>query len=77
MRWLPLSLLLYLIGSVPVLAANEVAFFTVDIKLEGTGLEALDVNIDCDFNTPFSLDFRIPIDDSRTFHFFSDSPGIH
>jgi hypothetical protein len=67
MRWLLFSLLFYLVGSVPVLAANEIAFFTVDVKLKGTGLEALDVNFRCDFDQPLSLDFRIPIDDSRTF----------
>ena len=67
MRWLLSSFFAILLGACPVLAADEFAAFTVDVKLKGTGLENLEINITCDFLRPLSLDLKVPVDDSRTF----------
>lgn len=66
MRLLPVSLLLIAVGFSPTLAANEIASFTVDVKLKGTGLEEIQANLSCDFERPISLNFSVPVDDSRT-----------
>lgn len=67
MRFLLLLLSLLVVGVSTALPANEIALFTVDVKLKGTGLEALDVNLKCELERPLSLDFRIPVGESRTF----------
>ena len=60
------SLVLLLLLS-SIAAASEIAFFTVDVKLSGTGVEQLEVTLDCEIDTPLSLRFAVPVDASRTY----------
>jgi hypothetical protein len=47
--------------------ADEFATFTVDVKLRGSGVELLDVQLRCGPRDPLVLEFEIPVDSSRTF----------
>jgi hypothetical protein len=49
------------------LGAEEIVLFTVDVKLAGTGVTELLVNIRCDSDRPVSVDYAIPVDSSMTF----------
>ena len=66
MRIQTLALLSLLFLAPSMAKSEEVVLFTVDVKLRGTGVEALDVAIDCDLEPPLSLDISIPVDSSRT-----------
>ena len=47
--------------------ADEFASFTVDVKLRGSGVEQLDVQLRCGPGRPLVLNFEIPVDSSRSF----------
>lgn len=52
----------------PALAfPEEIALFTVDVKLSGTGVDRLVVMLKCESETPISLEFPVPVDSSRTY----------
>jgi len=47
--------------------ADDFASFTVDVKLRGSGVEHLDVQLRCGPGQPLVLEFEIPVDSSQTF----------
>jgi hypothetical protein len=60
--------LLALLMFLPAIAlAEEIALFTVDVKLSGTGVDDLVVKLECESETPFSLEFPVPVDSSRSY----------
>jgi len=64
----PLISLLALVFLLPSsLVAEEVVLFTVDVKLSGMGVSAVDLDVSCDLDRPLSLAISIPVDSSRTF----------
>jgi hypothetical protein len=67
MRWLSISVLSLFMLVTRSLGAEEIALFTVDVKLAGTGVAELVVNIRCDSDRPVSFDYAIPVDSSKTF----------
>ena len=67
MRFLSIPVLAILLSVSAPLAAEEIVLFTVDVKLSGTGVTELEVNLLCDLDKPLSLDITIPVDSSRTF----------
>ncbi len=67
MRWVSISVLSLLLLVSRPLGAEEIALFTVDVKLAGTGVTKLLVNIRCDGGAPVSIDHAIPVDSSMRF----------
>jgi len=67
MRFCSLSLLLLLLLSPGSLRAEEIALFTVDVKLSGTGVDQLDVRLSCEREPPFELIQTVPVDATRSF----------
>ena len=67
MRWLSISVLSLFLLVTRVLGAEEIVLFTVDVKLAGTGVSELAVNIQCDSDPQVSIDYDIPVDSSMTF----------
>ena len=67
MRWVSISVLSFLLLVSRSLDAEEIVLFTVDVKLAGTGVTELVVNIRCDGDRPVSFDFPVPVDSSMTF----------
>lgn len=47
--------------------AEEIALFTVDVNLSGTGVEQVEVLLECDLDRPFSLRFSVPVDSTRAY----------
>lgn len=67
MRFPLISLLvLFTLAPLPA-AAEETVLFTVDVKLSGTGVSEVDLDVSCDLDRPFSLTLPIEVDSSRTF----------
>ncbi|MEE4219263.1 MAG: hypothetical protein V2I48_16750 [Xanthomonadales bacterium] len=67
MRFPLISLLALLIFAPLPAAAEETVLFTVDVKLSGTGVSEVDLEVSCDLDRPFSLTLPIEVDSSRTF----------
>ena len=67
MRWVINSLLCFLLLVSRLLEAEEIVLFTVDVKLAGTGVTELQVNIQCESDRPVSINYSIPVDSSMTF----------
>lgn len=66
MRFHTLFICLTFLLPAPLFAAGEIALFTIDVKLRGTGLEQIQVHIECDRDKPFLLTIAVNVDDSRT-----------
>ena len=65
---LGLSVILFFIILAPLAGlGDESASFTVDVKLRGTGVSALEVNIVCGPADSFETRDAIPVDSSRSF----------
>jgi len=69
MRYFLLPLLILLPGLTPGLAAEEIALFTVDVRLQTTGQEQVDVRIECQLpdGDRFRFALSVPAGGSRTF----------
>ena len=67
MRWVLISLLSLLMLVSRIVEAEEIVLFTVDVKLAGTGVTELLVNIRCESDRPVSINYSIPVDSSMTF----------
>lgn len=67
MRFPLISLLVFFCFLPVFVAAEETVLFTVDVKLSGTGVSVVDLNVSCDLDQPFSLSLPIPVGSSRIF----------
>ena len=67
MRFRTFAFLAFVFLSPGSVAAEEIVLFTVDVKLRGTGVESLDVSLECDLDRPLSIQLTIPVDSSQTF----------
>jgi hypothetical protein len=50
-----------------LLRSEEIALFTVDVKLSGSGVDQLDVVLSCDREPPLEFRLTVPVDTTRTF----------